>query len=124
MTTGKQENQRKNETQGEGRFVKTKERGGKTVVIGDSQLHHIEENRLSGRKNKTLVRSKGGLKIHEVSFVFKSILEEDADEFVFHVGVNNAEKETEDEIVRKYVELGQSIACAKVTFSSIIKKGR
>ena len=61
VATGKQENQRKNETQGEGRFVKTKERG-KTVVIGDSQLHHIEENRLSGKK-KTLVRSKGDLKI-------------------------------------------------------------
>ena len=121
VATGKLENQRKNETQGESRFVKTKERG-KTVVIGHSQLHHIEENRLSGRKNKTLVRSKGGLKIHEVSSVFKNILEEDADEFVFHVGVNNVEKETEDEIVRKYVELGQSIVCARVTFSSIIKR--
>ena len=121
VATGKQENQRKNETQGESGFVKTEERG-KTIVIGDSQLHHIEENRLSGRKNKTLVRSKGGLKIHEVSSVFKSILEEDADEFVFHVGVNNVEKETEDEIVRKYVQLGQSFACARVTFSSIIKR--
>ena len=120
VATGKQANQRKNETQGEGRVAKTKERG-KTVVIGDSQFHHIEENRLSGRKNKTSVRSKGGL-IHEVSSVFKSILEEDADEFVFHVGVNNVEKETEDEIVHKYVELGQSIACARVTFSSIIKR--
>ena len=121
VATGKQENQRKNETQGEGRFDKTKERG-KTIVIGDSQLHHIEENRLSGRKNKTLVCSKGGLKIHEVSSVFKSILEEDADEFVFHIGVNNVEKETEDEIVRKYIQLGQSFACARVTFSSIIKR--
>ena len=72
MATGKQENQRKNETQGEGRFVKTKERG-KTFVIGDSQLHHIEENRLSGRKNKTLVRSNGDLKIHEVSSVFLKV---------------------------------------------------
>ena len=59
VATCKQENQRKNGTQGEGRFVKTKERG-KTIVIGDSQLHHIEENRLSGRKNKTLVRSRRG----------------------------------------------------------------
>ena len=36
--------------------------------------------------------------------------------------MNNVEKETEDEIVRKYVELGQSIVCARVTFSSIIKR--
>ena len=46
---------------------------GKTVILGDSQLHHIEENKLSSETNKILVRSKGGLKVNEVIDPFGDI---------------------------------------------------
>ena len=119
-----QRNQKENEIQDEGDVnkVSRKERG-KTVIIGDSQLHHhIDESSLSGRNNKTLVRSKGGLKIQEVSSVFRNIPEEDADEIVIYVGVNNVEKESEDEVIRKYLGLSNSVTSARITFSSVIKE--
>ena len=73
---------------------------GKTVILGDPQLHHIEENKLSSKTNKILVRSKGGLKVNEVIDTFGDILNEEADEFIFHVGVNSVEineKESEEQ---------------------------
>ena len=99
-------------------YITWKDRG-KTVIVGDSQLHHVDESRLSGKSNKTLVRSKGSLKIEEVSSVFRNILEEDADKIVFHVGVNNVEKESEDEVIRKYLGLSKTIT--SVTFPSVVK---
>ena len=36
----------------------------KIVILGDSQLHHIEEDKLSSKTNKIPVRNKGGLKVN------------------------------------------------------------
>ena len=71
------------------RKVKDSPNRGKTVMIGDSQLHRIEETELSDRYVKTLVRSKCGLKIKDVDNKYQSILEEDVQQVIFHVGVNN-----------------------------------
>ena len=57
---------------------------------------------------KTLVRSKGGLKVENVCDNFQDILREEPKEIILHVGVNNIEKDEEDEILRKYEELGKS----------------
>ena len=95
---------------------------GKTVIIGDSQLHRIEETELSNRYVKTLVRSKGGLKIKDVNNKYQSILEEDVQEVIFHVGVNNVQTDNEEIILRKYQELGESVQVERVCFSSIIKR--
>ena len=93
------------------------------MILANSQLHHIEENKLSSKTNKILVRSKRGLKINEVIDTFGDILNEEADEFIFHVGVNNSvEKESEEQILHKFLKLGESIDSARVTFSSIIKR--
>ena len=89
--------------------VKDSPNRGKTVIIGDSQLHRIEETELSNRYVKTLVRSKGGLKIEDVDNKYQSILEEDVQEVIFHVGVNNVPNDNEQTILRKYQELGESV---------------
>ena len=61
------------------------------MILGDSLLHHIEENKLSSKTNKILVRSKGGPKVNKVIDTFGDILNEEADELIFHVGVNSIE---------------------------------
>ena len=95
---------------------------GKTVIIGDSQLHRIKETELSNRYVKTLVRSKGGLKIEDVDNKYQSILEEDVQEVIFHVGVTNVQNDNEQTILRKCQELGASLQIERVCFSSIIKR--
>ena len=72
--------------------------------------------------NKILVRSKGGLKVNEVIDTFGDILNEEVDEFIFHVGVNSVEKESEEQILHKFLKLGGSIDSARVTFSTVIKR--
>ena len=68
---------------------------------------------------KTLVRSEGGLKVENVCNNFHDILHEEPKEIILHVSVNNIEKDKEDEILRKYEELGKSINCI-LTISGII----
>ena len=69
-------------------------------------MHRIEETELSNRYVKTLVRDKGGLKIEDVANKCQSILEEDVQEVIFHVGgVNNIQNDNEQTILRKYQEL-------------------
>ena len=70
---------------------------GKILIIGDSQLHHIEESRLSGKNIKALVRSKGGLKVEQVTKRYEELLSEEFDEIILHVGVNNTEHESEED---------------------------
>ena len=92
------------------------------MILGDSQLHYIEKNKLSSKTSKILVRSKGGLKVNEVIYTFGDILNEEADVFIFHVGVNSVEKESEEKILHKFLKLGESIDSARVTFSSIMRR--
>ena len=67
------------------------------------------------------MRSKGGLKVNEVNDTFGGILNEEANEFIFHVGGNSVEKQSEEQILHKFLKLRKSIDSARVTFSSIIK---
>ena len=46
----------------------------KVIVVGDSQLHNIEEEKLSSKDVKVLVRSKGGLKVEEVTGKFRDLI--------------------------------------------------
>ena len=92
------------------------------MILGDSQLHYIEEHKLSSKTSKILVRSKGGLKVNKVIYTFGDILNEEADVFIFHVGVNSVEKESEEKILHKFLKLGESIDSARVTFSSIMRR--
>ena len=119
---GQQLRRKKVQRQSSAYEKKPRNKRGKTVILGDSQLHHIEENKLSSKTNKILVRSKGGLKVNEVIDTFGDILNEEADEFIIHVGVNSIEKESEEQILHKFLKLGESIDSARVTFSSIIKR--
>ena len=64
---------------------------GKILIGGDSQLHHIEESRLSVKNSKTLVRSKCGLKVEQVTNRYEELLNEDFDEIIIHVVIINLE---------------------------------
>ena len=68
------------------------------------------------------MRSKGGLKIEDVDNKYQSILEEDVQEVIFHVGVNNVQNDNEQTILRQYQELGESVQIERVCFSGIIKR--
>ena len=41
---------------------------------------------------------------------------------IFHIGVNNVQKDNEQTILRKYQEQGESVQIERVCFSSIIKR--
>ena len=94
----------------------------KILIIGDSQLHHIEESRLSGKNIKALVRSKGGLKVEQVTNRYGELLNEDFDEIIIHVGVNNTEHESEESVMNKFRTLSESIKESHVAFSGILRR--
>ena len=56
---GQQLRRKKVQRQSSAHEKKHRSERGKTVILGDSQFHHIEENKLSSKTNKILVRSKG-----------------------------------------------------------------
>ena len=103
---------------------KTQQEGrNKVIVVGDSQLHNIEEEKLSSTVVKVLVRSKGGLKVEEVTGKFRDLIEEDPNEVIIHVGVNNCERDEVDDIITKYKDVGNVIRkSSRVTFNSIISR--
>ena len=119
---GQQLRRKKVQRQSSAHEKKPRNERSKTVILGDSQLHHTEENKLSSKTNEILVRSKGGLKVNEVIDMFGDILNEEADGFIIHVRVNSIKKESEEQILHKFLKLGGSIDSARVTFSSIIKR--
>ena len=94
----------------------------KILIIGDSQIHHIEESCLSGRNIKALVRSKGGLKVEQVTNRYGELLNEDFDAIIIHVGVNNTEHESEESIMNKFRTLRESIKESHVAFSGILRR--
>ena len=68
-------------------YKATKQRHVKDNVflLGDSELHRIDEERLSSRNIKTLVRSKGGFKGENVCDNFKAIRHEEPKEIIILV---------------------------------------
>ena len=88
----------------------------KILIIGNSQLHHTEESRLSGKNIKALVRSKGGLKVEQVTNRYEELLNEDFDEIIIHVDVNNTEHESEESMTNKFITLNESIKESHVAF--------
>ena len=89
---------------------KTQQEGrDKVIVVGDSQLHSIEDEKLSSTDVKVLVRSKGGLKVEKVTGKFRDLIKEDSNEVIIHVGVNNCEWDEVDDIITKYKDVGNVI---------------
>ena len=92
-----------------------------SLLVNDSQLHHIEESRLSGKNIKALVKSKGGLKVEQVTNRYEQLLNEDFDEIIIHVGVNNTEHESEESIMNKFRTLNECIKESRVAFLGILR---
>ena len=95
---------------------------GKILIIGDSQLHHIEESRLCGKNIKALVRFKGGLKVEQVTNRYEELLNEDFNEIITHVDVNNTEHESEESIMNKFRTLNEAIKNSRMAFSGILRR--
>ena len=94
----------------------------KILIIGDSQLHHIEGSHLSGKNIEALVRSEGGLKVEQETNRYEELLNEDFDEIIIHVGVNNTEHESDESIMDKFRTLNETIKESHVGFSGILRR--
>ena len=79
-------------------------------------------SRLSGKNIKALVRSKGGLKVEQVTNRYEELLNEDFDEIIIHVRVNNTEHESKESIMNKFRTLNESIKNSRVAFSGILRR--
>ena len=60
------------------------------LIIGDSQLHGIDQNKMS-RTHAIKVKAQGGLKIEGLENLLQQESQHGPDEVIVHVGVNNLE---------------------------------
>ena len=79
-----------------------KERTRKRIlIIGGSQLHAIDSSKMS-RTHDVKVRSQGGLKLEQLENLLRPEIKYNPDEEIAHVGVNNIEHESEEDILDKF----------------------
>ena len=69
-----------------------------------------------------LVRSKGGLKVEQVTNRYGELLNDDFDEIIIHAGVNSTEHESEEGIMNKFRTLSESIKESHEAFSGILRR--
>ena len=100
-----------------------KERTRKRIlIIGDSQLHAIDSNKMT-RTHDVKVRSQGGLKLEQMENLLRQEIKYNPDEVIAHVGVNNIEFESEEDILDKFANISDSFYdMTKLTFSGIIRR--
>ena len=60
------------------------------IIVGDSQLHGIDQTRMSS-KNDIKVRSQGGLEVQRLFDILDEEIQHKPEEVIFHVGVNNTQ---------------------------------
>ena len=91
------------------------------LISGDSQLHGIDSSKTS-RTHDVKVRSQGGLKLEQLENLRQEI-KYNPDEVIVHVGVNNTEFESEEDILDKFANISDSFYdMTKLTFSGIIRR--
>ena len=100
-----------------------KERTRKRIlIIGDSQLHAIDSNKMT-RTHNIKVRSQGGLKLEQLENLLRQEIKYNPDEVIAHVEVNNIEFESEEDILDKFANISDSFYdMTKLTFSGIIRR--
>ena len=75
------------------------------LIIGDSQLYGIDQSKMS-RTHAIKVKAQGGLKIEGLDDLLQQEMQQEIqhgpDEVIVHVGVNNLESSTDDEILSSF----------------------
>ena len=79
---------------------------GTTLIVGDSMLHEIDENRLSGAKpNSVKVRIFRGATIDDMKDFLKPYLKRSPTNIILHVGTNNSINDSSSVILNKLLSL-------------------
>ena len=79
---------------------------GTTLIAGDSMLHEIDENRLSGAKpNSVKVRIFRGATIDDMKDFLKPYLKRSPTNIILHVGTNNSINDSSSVILNKFLSL-------------------
>ena len=79
---------------------------GTTLIAGDSMLHEIDENRLSGAKpNSVKVRVFRGATIDDMEDFLKPYLKRSPTNIILHVGTNNSINDSSSVILNKLLSL-------------------
>ena len=100
---------------------------GTTLIAGDSMLHEIDENRLSGAKpNSVKVRIFRGATIDDMKDFLKPYLNRSPTHIILHVGINNSINDSSSVIINKLLSLKNFIHTelpeSNVILSNIINR--
>ena len=75
------------------------------------------------RTHDVKVRSQGGLKLEQLGNVLRQEIKYNPEEVIAHVGVNNIEFDSEEDILDKFANISDSYYdMTKLTFSKIIRR--
>ena len=75
------------------------------------------------RTHDVKVRNQGGLKLEQLENLLRQEIKYNPDEVITHVGVNNIEFESEEDIRDKFANINDSFYdMTKLTFSGIIRR--
>ena len=91
------------------------------LVVGDSMVNGIEENKLSKTRHIRVQAIPGG-KIADIQQNLKDWLHEDLETVIIHAGTNNATTNTPQTIVDKLITLKRNIEGSLPKCCTIISK--
>ena len=96
----------------------------KVLIVGDSNLRNVKEEKLTNDRRNVIVRFKPGMKIEEANKKVGSNTEFDV--IIVHAGTNNLRDSTPKDLTETVVntlnKIQKSNPTARVTYSSIFKR--
>ena len=97
-----------------------------TIIIGDSMLNGIEENKLSMKHRNVKVRNFPGANIDDMSDYIKPILSRKPKNIILHIGTNDCINSTPGQIYAKIqnltIAIKEKLPNANIIISSIINR--
>ena len=104
---------------------KSKWRKNTTLIVGDSMISGIDQQRLSVKRRMVKVRSFPGATINDICDYIKSLLKEAPDKVILHVGTNDAPNSTSGAILdmlslKSFIE--KTLPQSKVCISNVVKR--
>ena len=100
---------------------------GTVLIVGDSMLNAVDENRISANKNSIVrVRAFPEASIEDMEDYIKPLLRKEPDIIVLHIGTNNATCDTSRTILDKILtfknDIEKKLPSSKVLISNIVKR--
>ena len=97
-----------------------------TLIVGDSMISGIDQQRLSVKGRIMKVRSFPGATINDMYDYIKLLFKKNPDNFIFHVGTNDAPKSTSRAILDNMLSLEsfieKTLPKSKVCISNSVKR--